>query len=181
MRRQAFPERTGVVVGADLGRSRCSRTGPVSSPASITIVVTPVRVEPEQERVLDRRGPPSAGRSEKCRFTGATAGSSSTAGGQDLAVGHHDQHVRRGASTSASKPGSRFTVSTSRSARSSRRAGVGHGGRRELRAAAGRLRDAGDHQGGAVFRRRERLEGRHRPRVVAQEHDPERAGHGRST
>ena len=65
-----------------IASARWRITGPVSIPASITIVVTPVSTRPSSSAVCTGLAPRSSGSNEKCRFTGAIAGRSSTACGR---------------------------------------------------------------------------------------------------
>jgi len=82
-----------VFFGPD-GRGRASRMSPVSKPASIFIVVTPVTSSPWAIAHCTGAAPRYFGSSEACTLT-MPSGGMSRYSGNDLAVTHHDHDFRR--------------------------------------------------------------------------------------
>ena len=89
----SFPESVPVVSSSAIGNRRIAATGPVSSPASIRMIDTPVSASP---RMIDHwigAAPRSLGRREAWTLNGPRRGRSSSACGKDAAVGHHHEDV----------------------------------------------------------------------------------------
>ena len=166
------PRRAGIVVGR-IGSARAASTGPVSSPSSSSITLTPVAVVALEDRPLHRRGAAPPRQQREVQVQAAEPRDRQDLGRQDAPVG--DDHERIGARGPRShrllRPFER------RRPRSTRDPAPGR--LRHRRWPPVDPRPAG--RGGFVMTRTistsaaaaSALEGRHRPCVVAEEDHPQ--------
>ena len=155
------------------------RIGPVSSPSSIRITVTPVLVVAGERRVLDRRGaaPSREQREVQVDRTERRDAQTSRCPGSRRRPRRRRRRAASAASASAPAPDA-HARRPRRAARPRRRAAsataVGAQRRRLDRPAFGGFVTTSAHR--QIRLAGDRLEGRHRPRVVAEERDTH--GHG---
>ena len=103
-----------VVASAASGRRRWASTGPVSMPASVSIILTPVSSSPARMAAATGAGPRWRGKSEGCTFRQPKRGMARTVGRSRLPIRSDDVKIGRASCkrATAARPRSRSGVKT---------------------------------------------------------------------
>ena len=158
-----------------IGSSSWFRIGPVSSPSSIRITVTPVRISPAAIARWTGVAPRHRGSREKWRLIGAERREAERLATQDAGRRRRPRSRRAAASASAVAPGPSRTPPTSSSGAACAVAAfataVGVSAAPRPASFGGFVTTERQRQLGL---RRDRVQRRHGPRIVAEERDPKR-------